>query len=337
MAEERFGGAELTTPAPSWQAMDAARVAFDSFAIVAQDVQPLTSERDQNFRLRDMRGAEYAFKIANAAEEEAVIDLQNGAMDHIAAAAPDLPIPRVVRTRAGASWRRVNGLIVRVLTWLPGALMHQQARTPAMRASLGRLHARLAAALEGFDHSAADRTLLWDVSRAGSLRPLLEHVADPARRALAERGLDGFARAAPLLEAMPRRIIHNDVNLHNVVVEGEAAVGIIDFGDMVRAPRICDVAIAAAYHIDAASSAATMLDGARDYAAAFHAALPLSEKERAVLRDLIVTRLTMTALITNWRAALYPKNADYILRNAPNAWAGLAALADGDQSLEIGA
>ena len=45
----------------------------------------------------------------------------------------------------------------------------------------------------------------------------------------------------------------------------------------------------------------------------------------------------MSALISTWRAGLYPDNSAYILRNAPAAWAGLEAVLDGYQNLELSA
>ena len=59
----------------------------------------------------------------------------------------------------------------------------------------------------------------------------------------------------------------------------------------------------------------------------FHAVLPLEPEEIDILFDLIATRMVLTVAISNWRASRYPENRDYILRNAPKAWAGLESLA----------
>jgi Ser/Thr protein kinase RdoA (MazF antagonist) len=60
---------------------------------------------------------------------------------------------------------------------------------------------------------------------------------------------------------------------------------------------------------------------------AYDAVYPLSSAERAALPDLVAGRHLLTLLITGWRAALHPENADYIRRNAPLARASLARLA----------
>jgi Ser/Thr protein kinase RdoA (MazF antagonist) len=61
--------------------------------------------------------------------------------------------------------------------------------------------------------------------------------------------------------------------------------------------------------------------------AAYHAVLPLEAAELDVLFDLIGTRMAMTIVISNWRAARYPANRNYILRNNAAAWARLRRMA----------
>ncbi|KAH2776649.1 hypothetical protein KXW38_010057, partial [Aspergillus fumigatus] len=63
-------------------------------------------------------------------------------------------------------------------------------------------------------------------------------------------------------------------------------------------------------------SAAQMIGG-------FHEVLPLRGAERAVMLDLVTARFVITVLITGWRAARYPENREYIMRNNGLAWAGL--------------
>ena len=59
---------------------------------------------------------------------------------------------------------------------------------------------------------------------------------------------------------------------------------------------------------------------------AYHARLPLTDREFALLPTLIACRLALTILIPQRRAVLYPQNRDYLLRNLPAAWRSLAQL-----------
>ncbi|MEO8115436.1 MAG: phosphotransferase [Phenylobacterium sp.] len=314
----------FTTPAPQLGRRAAEALVRDRFRIAGM-ARRLTSERDLNFRITTDDGRDYVLKVANAAEARDVLDFQARALAHVSAADPDLPVPRVVRTPEGAEVVEAEGSLVRLLTWLDGTMLHAVERTPALRGSLGVIHARLGLALKGFSHPAADHVLLWDLKGASGLRSLLRHVRDAEPRALAERALARFEARAAALPNLRTQVIHNDLNFHNVVVatgDPEQVAGILDFGDMVRSPLVCDVAVAAAYHVRADERP---LADAAEYLAAYHAVSPLRDEELEVLGDLIATRLAMSVLISGWRAAEHPQNRDYILRNEPAARAGLQA------------
>lgn len=314
----------LQTAAPRFSLEEAQAIARDHYGIEAE-ARLLTSERDQNFRLGTPAGAEFVLKIANASEAEAVIAFQNGVMRHLQSFDPSLPAPHVIPARDGALHFLERGHLTRLLTFRAGRLMHQVERTTLLRSSLGKAHARLINALAGFAGDAPPGDLLWDLLRAQQLRPFLRHIDVAERVAVLEATLDRFETTAlPWLQRAPAQVIHNDLNPHNVVVDEEGAVsGVIDFGDMVIAPLICDVAVAAAYHVR--HDEAPMAD-AWEYIEAFGAERALSADEVALLPSLVAMRLAMTVLITNWRANLYPENRAYILRNEPNAWRGLLAM-----------
>lgn len=318
----------LETSAPQFSLNDAVALAYECFGIAAA-ARPLTSERDQNFHLRTAQGEEFVLKIANASEAQEIIAFQNAVMRHFEETDPGLPVPHLVPTRDGALLTLERGHIIRVLTWRSGRLMHQVEPSALLRGSLGHVHARLSRALSSCAIEAPQSDLLWDLQRAAHLRPLLAHAGSSDRVAVLQFVLDRFeARALPWLQGATTQIIHNDLNPHNVVVDEQGAVsGVIDFGDMVRAPLICDVAVAAAYHVR--PDRAPMGD-AQQYLNAFCEEQALSAEELALLPDLIAMRLAMTVLITNWRASLYPDNRAYILRNEPNAWRGLIAMAQAE-------
>ncbi|MGH7010911.1 MAG: phosphotransferase, partial [Caulobacteraceae bacterium] len=159
------------------------------------------------------------------------------------------------------------------------------------------------------------------------LRNLLSGVRSLEARADIERALDRFAEfVAPALPDLRAQVIHNDLNPYNVLV-GEAdfamIVGLLDFGDMVRAPLVNEVAIAAAYHV---SPGADPLAPILEIVGAYNTITPLTAWECDLIFDLIATRLAMTVLITEWRASRYPENSAYIMKNHPAAAAGLKRL-----------
>jgi len=73
----------LEAQAPAFSAREAEAIARRDFDIQAS-AHPLDSERDQNFRLRAKNGSEWVLKIANPAENPALLDMQTQALLHIA-------------------------------------------------------------------------------------------------------------------------------------------------------------------------------------------------------------------------------------------------------------
>ncbi len=307
----------------------------DLAALVAQHyglrgpLRALTSERDLNLHLATPEQG-YVIKLANPAEPAEVTDFQTRALLHLQAAG--LPVPRLIRSLDGQTQVPTPQGILRVLTYLEGTPQHLTPRSDAQAADLARMAARLALGLQGFSHPAADYVLQWDLKQAAALQPLLPAIADPALRDLAAATLARYnADIAPALPDLRWQVVHNDLNPHNVLCAPDAPdriAGVLDFGDMVRTPLICDVAIAAAYQLDPHAP----LHSLTTFARAYHAVLPLTATERALLPDLAATRMLTTIAITSARAARYPENAAYILRNFATARAGLIALAELDRS-----
>jgi hydroxylysine kinase len=323
---QSFVGPLLTSPPPSLSEA-AVGAALKQYWGLSGPLRPLTSERDLNFHLSTPEGG-LVVKIANSAEPLPVTRLQSSALIHLATAAPDLPVPRVRFTQEGqADVILPSGHLMRVLTYLEGQPLHQVPRSTPQRRAMGNSLARLTLGLQGFDDPAAGHDLLWDIRHALRLRGLLPAIADAEVRLLCQRVLDRFEdHVDPVLPQVRWQIVHNDLNPHNVVVDPadpDRVAGILDFGDMVRTPLVCDLGVAAAYQIDAANAIGSLVD----FAGAYHAVLPLWQAERDILFDLVCARMVTTLAITSWRAVRYPENAPYILRNFAAARAGLMAFA----------
>jgi hydroxylysine kinase len=336
MAAEPQGGM-LNSPAPPVTLADAVELARRFFGIEGK-AGALTSERDRNFRIATAAGPVYMLKIANAAEDRVITDGQIQVLSHLAQTAPDLPIPRIVPTRDGAPYA-VHELAdghrcaVRLLTFLPGLPLADAPRSSEQRYNLARCQAELGQALAGFDHPGAHHALLWDIQHAAQLGDLLRHIGDAERRDLAETVLQGFLdHAQPNLPKLRAQVIHSDFNLNNILVGADdptRIAGILDFGDMVHAPLINDLAIAASYQL---GEGADLFAPVAEMAAAYHATVPLSGLELDLLYDLIAARRLATVAISEWRVALYPENREYIMRNNAQARSHLAALAAFDRN-----
>ncbi len=268
------------------------------------DYRQLVSERDQNFKLTTATGEHFVVKATSLVQDPIVTDFQIAVLLHLEK--QRVPgVPRIVRTSAGKEHGEIvlddgSTICLRIVTFLDGRLLEDCVPSPAVARQLGRRLAELDIALQDFSHAGDSQVLLWDTQRAGELRSLLIHVEDAPMRQHLESVLDAFEqRVIPALPRLPRQVIHNDAHNENVLIgdDGDVA-GIIDFGDMLMAPRIQDVATAAAYlradGDDPLQLIASLVTGYREKN-------PLRQAEMDMLFDFVRTRLSMTLILFYWR------------------------------------
>lgn len=320
---------------PAFTERDAELIALDVYDMQVR-AHALPGEHDRNFLLSTDAGQRAVLKIARAGEQWETLDLQNQALAHLAQEAPDLHIPRLLPTLAGQAIAIIKGdgestHLTRLLSYLPGKPLAQtKPHTPALLRSLGTMLGTLDKALSSFTHPAARRELKWDLSRAGWIREYLHCINSSQRRELVERLLARFeANALPLLPALRQSVIHNDANDYNVLVDYSGPdhrpiVSLLDFGDMLYAPTICELAIAAAYVMmnkaDPLASAASLVAG-------YASVLPLTEEELSVLFDLICARLCVSVTNSAYQQQVEPDNAYLTISEQP-AWRLLEQLAE---------
>ena len=305
--------------APRFDLVFAEQLARDLYALDVRATS-LTSERDQNFLLTSATGERIVLKIANALEEPSMIDAQQQAMTHLAAALD--VVPRVIVATSGANVTEIiapdgRSHLVWAVTYQPGVpLATSSRRTPALLEDFGSRIGALSLGLATFDHPALHRDFHWDLAQGR--RVVAQHrslIADASLGAEMDGLLATFDRdVAPLLPSLRRSALHNDLNDHNVLVGGGAdlhsrnqqVVGIVDFGDMVHGYTVGDLAIAAAYvslgSSDPLAAVANMVRG-------YHAVFPLSDDEISVLLGLVVLRLCTSAAIAAHQRAESPGNA----------------------------
>lgn len=333
----------MTEPSPTAKKADSMSATWsatslsDAEAAVMQvygvggTIRRLSSERDETFLFTRSDGTDFILKIANPAEDPAALEFQDGALLHLEAAAPIVPVPRLILTKSGEPSHTLSTAdgprIMRLLTFLRGELQYRTPASEAQSRNVGRALAELGLGLEDYDGRPPAGKLMWDISHTLDLTAVVDHVA-PERRAQAEAVLAEFERALPAITRLKRRqIIHNDFNPHNVLLDPAAptaVVGIIDFGDMVHAPLINDLAVALSYHLATenwAARASSFLEG-------FLSARVLEPAEMELLPVLTRSRLAMSLIIAEWRSARFPENRDYIMRNHATAWRGLQNISD---------
>ena len=302
----------------------------DHWGISAR-LRQLDGEYDLNFLAETDHGDGYILKAMRPDCDEWLIEMQIGALNHIKSSASDLPLPSVISATFGASFMRlpdasgVNRLIW-VIERLPGKCYANSApKTDALIRELGEVLGKTDAALKDFSHPHMKREFKWDLMQAGWIGEQLDCISDPDRNALLRSIHADFEANKTALDRLPIQAIHNDANDYNILVDGKLGEpwisGLIDFGDMCAAPRICDLAIAAAYvvldHPKPEAALAALVAG-------YHATNPLSANEIDMLWPLLRARLAVSVVNSTLMATDNPDDPYVTISQAP-AWRFLEA------------
>jgi Ser/Thr protein kinase RdoA (MazF antagonist) len=165
------------------------------------------------------------------------------------------------------------------------------------------------------------------MTHAAGLRALVQGFPDAEQRARLEQAFDRFdAEIVPVMAGLPAQSIHNDFNMENILVDADAPdeiAGIIDFGDMVHAPVLFDVAVGAAYQIGFAGDP---VEAMCNFLRGYRTVSRLSDEEIAHLYTAVVMRLVMRLVIPQSRAQLFPDQAERLTIRSRDVWAQLARL-----------
>jgi 4-aminobutyrate aminotransferase-like enzyme/Ser/Thr protein kinase RdoA (MazF antagonist) len=294
---------------------------------ISASLSRLDGEYDLNFLAQGADGTDYILKVMRPGCEAGLVDLQIRALDHIAEAAPDLPLPRVLRGTQDSPVVEItdpegHARLAWVLTRLPGRCYATVApKSGALIEDLGATLAGCTQALSGFEHPGLDRDFKWNLMQADWITQELTCLQDPARRALIGDIARAFSRIRPALDALPVQAVHNDANDYNILVAGGMGgplhvSGLIDLGDMCLAPRVCDLAIAAAYvvldHDRPERALASLVAG-------YHRIAPLTGEEINLIWPLLRARLAVSVVNSTLMARENPDDPYVTISQAP-AW-----------------
>jgi len=300
----------LSIVPPAFAAADVAAAVAAQFGLRGT-LAPLVSERDQNFCLAADTGARFVVKVTSALEDEAASEFQVAALVHLALQ-DGIQAPGVVYTTSGQRFGTISDAAMtyrlRVVTWVEGEQLETLPLDPPLAERFGAALARLNQALRGFSHPGENPVLLWDLQRVRDLRPLLEGIDDAAIRANVAAAIDDYgSHVVPAIPTLQSQVIHSDANPENVLVTTDG-FGFIDFGDMLKAPRIFEAAIAASY---LRSLAGEPLQLIAPFIGGYHRKAPLEADETDLLFDLIRARLATTVTLLYWRLRERPAHDEY--------------------------
>ncbi len=282
---------------------------------------------NDNFLIVESDGRRYVYKLANVDESTDFLELEQLTVETLASADLGLNLPLHVRTKSGMIESVSSGLgggptiRGRLLEFTDSKTWREAgAATDGQRLDLGRRLAQITSVLATIKHPAVQRTHRWDLTKASALHKSVKLVKSASRRALLEQTFLLYnAGALPFLDALPHSLIHSDLNDENLLVAEGRISGILDFGDCLSNPTICELAIALAYVLldepDPFTAGAQIL-------ARYHELRPLQVSELEVLFPLICGRLAVSLTVAAEHRLIDPDRSDWFLTE-DRAWKAL--------------
>ena len=135
-----------------------------------------------------------------------------------------------------------KGLLV-LFQRIPGEILGSKPQSPSFWLSLGRTVAQISLKMASVDSSDFRRELDWDPKLTSRN---LTSLPDGVDR---DKIIECVRRMERGLGELPLQLSHADINEYNLLVDEENGMGLIDFNDMIMAPRVVEIAHCLAYMI----------------------------------------------------------------------------------------
>lgn len=246
-----------------------------------------------------------------------------------------LPVAGGIPDREGRLVTAVDtaeGTVILYLSeWRPGTPLAANTPTSNLLLDVGRTAALVATGLAGWSAPPAPVAHLWELTRtASTLGQALGAVTDRVTRRLVEDAAERFrSYVGPVLELLPRSVVHHDLHDSNLLVDPliGRVTGVLDFGDMVVGPRVAELAVAAAY---ASRGAADPVNGFLTVAEGWGRCVPLSDVEIDTVFDAGLSRLAVNAAV--WASRENSDRGEYARTRSEKSKPALIALLDADRA-----
>jgi len=326
---------------PTFDATIVAEKVADEYGLIGEWT-PIVGERDQNFQLCTEGGHKFVVKIAGPDEDPDLADFQVQALLFLENDSPQIPVPRIIRAKTGHCLSKIvneRGVkhVLRVVTYLDGIPYGEGAFPDAENLQkIGAFQAGVVNTLAGFKHRASRHFMPWNLSNGIAVSGnLWAEAADDVKK-LATPILPRLRHEVlPKLNAGPSQIIHNDAHPHNLLradAVSQDVVGLIDFGDMVHAPVINDLAVTATSFFRPDKED---LETVENLLIGFHRVHPLSAAEVSLLWDAMTLRVLITILLSDIKLNMGVDQDPDVVEERMEAYDMLEIICDLDHSLVV--
>jgi len=299
------------------------------------EITSLPGERDLNFKISGERAS--VLKVyGDAPDNRALLALQDRALLALSGKIPGIA-PTPTPSSTGGTLVESDGRLLRVLSWIEGAMWAEVDHVDReLIEKLGKTIARVDSVLATVELTDEEKTILnrpfiWNMLQVKSIATWATKIPDSDLRTLVLDLVEEGSRVSrEKLDSLPRQLIHNDGNDWNIVV-ADKYLGLIDFGDIILAPKVVGLAVAGAY-IAMKSS-----DPSKDIAhlvRGYHSISVLTPLEVEILYDLVKLRVASSIANAALQLSNNPDN-EYLAISQGDAPRTLKLLCESDSRLAL--
>ena len=287
----------------------------------------LPGELDQNFLALQVDGSKCILKIMRPECPDWLIKAQINVIDHLNNKDVELKVPKVWKSSVGTSFIRDvdwsgNERLIWVQSYIPGKCYAEiKQKSTDISFDIGVTLGNIAQALSDYKDENLIRDFKWNLPGSLWIKKHISVIGDTNRLKIISKIISDFEEILPKLSNLRQQTTHNDPNDYNILISGKKyqslnVSGMIDFGDICVAPRICDLSIAAAYIVLDNSQPEKMLAA---LVSGYNSVYPLSVEEVDMVWRLLRMRLAVSVVNSTLLASENSDDAYITISQAP-AW-----------------
>lgn len=196
--------------------------------------------------------------------------------------------PHIHRNKKGKLITKLKEKLTIVMDFIEGENMHQREVSDDVIHEAGKETGKMDVVLADYkDGSLTRQNYEFDSKTFLILEDKVQHLPKDFDRNIFADIFTKFRKIKPLLDKFPTGLIHNDVDLHNLLVKDDTLMGIVDFSDLAFSPYIQNITVPMSQLIFTynwkPNQAKIFIDGYKEH----H---PLSSEELSVLYNFTLVR-----------------------------------------------
>ena len=281
-------------------------------------LKSLNSERDKNFLIYINSKPKYVLKISNSKESKDFLNLQDYVLINLRKRASlNKRIPKKIHPSIKI-YTDLNDRIcyVRILSYIEGKMYASVKHNSLLEQSLGSLLGNLSKELQNLNKPSAFRKFEWDPSNIHWISKEVKLFKGVKKKIINNNINEHSIFVKKNINNLRFSLTHGDPNNYNLVVNKNTVIGLLDYGDMIYAPTINDLAISLSY---ALMNKDNLFSSLKDIITSYNKIFYISFDEIFSLMSLVKARLTITVVMAEKQRKKFPNNK-YLSISESDAW-----------------